>query len=232
MILADTCKRDSYITMHRTTRTTFLLLILVCLPAYTCGEEPAEEPVNKPLISQPVRVAFADNFNRIVIGDHWRPYRLYEGQQFQLVQGVLVGKSAPDDPPRGAISSIFKTPCRNLGVTFRFMLGEAKTVGIGIGGTRGESGYAASVLFNKNRLQINANRNSIAAITHKLDADKWHQVMIEVVNNRVVVQLNGEKILDADDITISRHPKTSISFVVVDGHAAIDDIIAGEVRPK
>ena len=111
---------------------------------------------------------------------------------------------------------MFQTPCRNLGVTFRFKLDQIRTIAVGIGGKpRGESGFIVSTLFNKNRVQVNANNASITNKAMKIDPDQWHNAMVEIVGNRVVVQLNGEKILDAENPTISKHPKKSLAFVVV-----------------
>jgi hypothetical protein len=208
--------------------------VVAFIASLSLGDEPLEKPLNKPLISTPVRLVLQDQFERDALGPNWVPRPNNDGR-FYLSQGTLTGETTDKELAQGAVTAILAQPCRNLGMSFKIKLGDARGAGIGIGGKpAGETGFVTAIRFfnEKGAIQVEADTQTLVMAKQELDGEKWYQVMVEVVGNRVVVQLDGEKILDGENPSISKFPKKSISFFVYKGKASIDDIAAGEIVPQ
>ena len=218
------------------TRQILTLLIFVMLSCACFAKKPAPvvEPVHQPLISRPVQLLAEDNFNRSALGPNWKVLQgevvLSDGELNAHLDGELV-----EDGPiqRGLARADFARPTQNVGVVCRVKTDSAMATVLGLTRAGRGSGYAVSVaLHQSGKVTVHADGGILVTVRDAAKPGTWNDVMFEVVGPRVVVQINGKKVADAETPAIPREQKKGFAFGSLKGESRLDNLAVGEIAAK
>ena len=206
------------------------LLVVTAISPNILAQKPNNEPKNSPLISKPARILSQADFSAMPKGN-WEP----GSGEISIADGILTLTAQKSDKDRASFNNQFGN-VDHLVVSLRFKLHTAESLTVAVNGIGRDnaptgSGAICQVGLNVKALAIRADATKLAVEKVTLAPDQWHDLMIEIVNDKVIVQIDGEKVAEVENASISRNWKNRIGFGIHHGQALIDYVVVGQVFP-
>ncbi|MBD3676216.1 MAG: DUF1080 domain-containing protein [Planctomycetaceae bacterium] len=217
-----------------------IAVMLVVLPSLVRAAEVPAEP-----LAEKGELVFTDDFEREGLGE-WKA--LIPG--FSVNDGVLKGWQAKDD--HGAVGRVYR-PMKDAIVEFKFKLDGSNRFNVVFDDKNykgSHAGHIARVAFSPAQIRLGDDkegimRNDIFAMRRdpkqkakadelikdrgsvakvKVDAGKWHHVVIEIVGDRMRVSFDGEPVGYLQSPGLAHPTKESVHFTVNGSGVLYDNV--------